>query len=103
MARHDTDAEIVEAVRSTIDDLFSRFLGQLTGPDEAVAFVETLQRRGVVLVTGTEAPQMPELAAPELHAGPFVTINVNVTATPDTVSEVVEQVVAQADALVVRR
>ncbi|MHA7620255.1 hypothetical protein ACX12M_17215 [Cellulosimicrobium cellulans] len=91
MAQHDTDAEVVEAVRSTIDDQFSRFLGQLTGTGEAVEFVETLERKGVVLVPVADA-----YVAEDEYQGPPVTIHVNVAAGPDEVSVVLDQLV-QAD------
>ncbi|MFD6030491.1 hypothetical protein ACFWE5_07230 [Cellulosimicrobium funkei] len=86
MAQHDTDAEVVEAVRSTIDDLFGRFLGQLTGAGEAVEFVEALQRKGVLVVLDADVPETPVL-----EAGPLVTVNLNVSTTPEQLPEVLDR------------
>jgi hypothetical protein len=83
---HDEDAEIVETVRATLDELVGRHLGEMISTREAEALVEGLQRRGVVLLLGD-----PPATLAEVDLGPAVRLNINVTTTADGIGAVLEQ------------
>lgn len=87
----DPDNEILDALRHAIDDEFGRYLGEGVGAKEAARVVDALNQRGVVLVLG-DVPQVPELGATVLEAGPLVTVNVNVTTSADDLAEVLDLV-----------
>ena len=98
MAAQDVDAEIVEAVRGSIENEFGRYLGTMIGPGEASAVIEELARRGFVVVDLADSVATPE----ELAAAHAVTVNVTVAATPETLGDVLERVGAQVDAYLER-
>lgn len=99
----DPDDEILDALRHVIDGEFGRYLGEGIGAKEASRLVLALNERGVVLVLANDVPEVPELVTPVFEAGPLVTVNVNVSATPETAAELVDKLVAQADAHASRR
>lgn len=88
----DPDNEILDALRAAIDDQFGRWIGPGISTTEVARVVTVLEQKGVVLLLDRDVPQVPELVAPVLEAGPLVTVNVNVTTRAENLAEVLDMV-----------